>query len=148
MANEKETLLTKEGLQELEKELNRRKGEERERILKDIADARSQGDLSENADYTSARENQVKNEQRISEIEEIIKNVKIIRAKKIVVRLNNGPEQTYEIRGSESDPFKNHISSESPLARACEGHTNGDEFNMHTESGKDISVKLIKSETI
>ncbi len=69
MANEKETLLTKEGLQELEKELNRRKGEERERILKDIADARSQGDLSENADYTSARENQVKNEQRISEIE-------------------------------------------------------------------------------
>ena len=147
MANEKETLLTKEGKQELERELDWRKGEERERIAQAIADARSQGDLSENADYSSARENQAKNEQRINELEEILKNVKIIRSKRIEVELN-GKKKVYEIKGSESDPFKNIISSESPLAKSCDGHKPGDVFNMHTEAGKDITVKLIKIETI
>ncbi|MFW5893052.1 MAG: transcription elongation factor GreA, partial [Bacillota bacterium] len=63
--------LTKEGMQELKDELEFRKTTERDRILESLKEARAQGDLSENADYDAARDDQAKNEQRIREIENI-----------------------------------------------------------------------------
>jgi inosine-uridine nucleoside N-ribohydrolase len=78
MAKGKQTLYTQQGYQELVDELYRRTHEEREKIKNDIATARGFGDLSENAEYDAARNDQAKNEARIKELEELIENAVII----------------------------------------------------------------------
>ena len=148
--NNNQIQLTKNGKAKIEAELDRRKNFERDRIKNAIKEAREQGDLSENADYASAREEQAANEARISEIENILKYVIIIEAIEITVEFFLSSTvtkmETYEICGSESNPFEHIISNDSPLAKAALAHKPGDIFTMTTESGKDIRVKLVAVE--
>ncbi len=136
--------LTKNGKEKLENELNIRQNQERNRIKDAIKEARDQGDLSENADYASAREEQAANEARIAELEEMLKNVEIVEEIVVVVKyLDLNVEKTYRICGSESNPFEGKISNDSPLAKACLDHKPGDKFYMTTESSKEIRLELI-----
>lgn len=148
--NNNQIQLTKNGKAKIEAELDRRKNFERDRIKNAIKEAREQGDLSENADYASAREEQAANEARIQDIENILKHVIIIEAIEITVEFFLSSTvtkmETYEICGSESNPFERIISNDSPLAKAALAHKPGDIFTMTTESGKDIRVKLVAIE--
>ena len=138
--------LTKEGFEEVEKELANRKDVERPRILQAIAEARANGDLSENADYSAAREAQSENEAKIVELENIIKNHKIIENTTITVEyVDLKKEFTFKVVGtSEADPKSGKISKESPLGKAIIGKKVGSTFTFTSESGKEMKVKLLK----
>ncbi len=145
MADFKVVEITAKRKEELEKELEWRKNTERDRILTAISEARAQGDLSENADYSSARDAQSKNEAAIAELEETLKHVKIIQATRIKVKYVALNEiQEYLVSGSESNPFDGKISAESPLAKAVIGHKAGDTVYMTTENGKDVEIKILE----
>ena len=145
MADFKVVEITAKRKEELEKELEWRKNTERDRILTAISEARAQGDLSENADYSSARDAQSKNEAAIAELEETLKHVKIIQATRIKVRYVALKETAeYLVSGSESNPFEGKISAESPLAKAVIGHKAGDTVYMTTENGKDVEIKILE----
>lgn len=142
--------LTKEGKAELEKELKERVAE-REVIKEKIATARAFGDLSENEDYSAARNEQKLNETRISEIEEILKNVKIIANRehgkvgigaKVTVNLS-GKKYTYFVVGPvEANPLEGRISNESPIGKAILGKKAGDEYVLpNGNKGKIVSVE-------
>ena len=130
--------LTKEGKAELEKELKSRIAE-REVIKEKIATARAFGDLSENEDYSAARSEQKVNEHRISEIEEILKNAKVIANRghekvgvgaKVTVLLG-GKKYTYSIVGPvEANPLEGRISDQSPLGKALLGRKAGEEYTL------------------
>ena len=144
MVNNKKQQITEKYKKELEEQLEYRKVTLRTEIGNAIKEAREQGDLSENADYSSAREKQSENEAKIAEIEEILKYAEIVKTTHIVIKyvaLNKIDE--YDISGSESNPFEKKISSESPLAKAVAGHKKGDIVTMTTEAGKDIKIEII-----
>ena len=139
MANEnlnEKTLLTKEGLNKLNAELRELIDEKRPTIIKAIQEAREQGDLSENADYAAAKNEQGEIEKRIQEIKDILSNYELISevkddtsnekvkvgSKVKLLDLSNNEEVTYEIVGEvEADPDNNKISNQSPLAQAILG---------------------------
>ena len=142
--------LTKEGKAELEKELKKRIAE-RETIKEKIATARAFGDLSENEDYSAARGEQKLNETRISEIEEILKNVKIITNRghdkvgigaKVTVSLS-GKKFTYSIVGPvEANPLEGKVSDQSPIGKALLGKRAGDDYSLpNGNKGKIVSVE-------
>lgn len=130
MESKEKILLTKESYQELKTELELLINTKRPEIIKQIQEAREQGDLSENADYDAAKERQTELEKRVQEIQAIIDNCVIDQGfdKKGEVSIYNYVEyldlsdnQTYKLRivgPIESDPDNNMISSESPLAKA------------------------------
>jgi transcription elongation factor GreA len=135
----KQIFETREGLKKLQDELAFRKGPERNRIKEAIAVAKGFGDLSENSEYDEARDQQAKNEHRINELEEMLKNIvvieeneasadKITLGKTVTVRNeSNGKEYTYHMVGStEADPFANRISNLSPIGVALMGARVGD----------------------
>lgn len=138
--------VSEEGLEKLKQELQERETETRTTIAKRIADAKELGDLSENAEYTEAREAQSMNEGRIQEIQEILKNAAIIPAhhKHQVVVIGStvtvkfdGHERQFTIVGpAESNPGQGFISNESPLGGAFLGKKKGDEFEVLVPSGK------------
>ena len=145
MMNVKQIDLTKEGKKALEDELEFRTVTERDRIKEAIKVAREQGDLSENADYTSAREEQSKNEARISEIEDMLKHAHIVEITTVKVKyIQKNQIKTYQICGSETDPFAGKISNESPLAKAVLNHKVGDRVFMTTEAGKDMELEILE----
>ena len=127
--NNKKFYLTKQGIQELEEELKYLKNEKRTQIIQELQEARQQGDLSENADYDAAREEQAKLEARIKEIEQMLENVVLIKNKNgskevgigsvvTIKRLDNNEEATYTIVGSqEADPFEKKISMSHQLQK-------------------------------
>ncbi len=132
--------ITKEGRQELLAELTDLKSR-RPAIAEKIAAARDLGDLSENADYDAARDEQGQNETRIAEIEDIVQNAEIIIAKKSSkiavgskVDLKNGAKNvSYRIVGPvEADPLDGKISNESPMGRALLGKKVGDTVEIKT----------------
>ena len=141
--------LTAEGKKELEKELDELiKG--RPAIAERIATARAFGDLSENEEYSSARNEQKIAEGRILEIQDILKNAKIIKSgKKNVVALGatvvldmGGREVAYSLVGAtEANPLEGKISDASPIGKAVLGHKTGDEVDFN---GKKIKVLDIK----
>ena len=142
--------LTKEGKAELEKELKERVAE-RETIKEKIATARAFGDLSENEDYSAARNEQKLNESRISEIEEILKNAKVIANRghekvgmgaKVTVSLG-GKKYTYSVVGPvEANPLEGRISDQSPIGKALIGKRAGDEYVLpNGNRGKIVSVE-------
>lgn len=141
--------LTAEGKKELEKELDELiKG--RPAIAERIATARAFGDLSENEEYSSARNEQKIAEGRILEIQDILKNAKIIKGgKKNAVALGatvvldmGGREVTYSLVGAtEANPLEGKISDASPIGKAVLGHKTGDEVDFN---GKKIKVLDIK----
>jgi transcription elongation factor GreA len=139
--------LTPAGKLELEKELEELKSR-RGQIAQKIADARDYGDLSENAEYSEARNEQAQVESRIAEIEEILQNASLITAstKKanavglgVTVDLHHSETKkkvTYTIVGSvEADPLEGKISDESPIGQALMGKKVGDKVSIVTPSG-------------
>ena len=154
MDNKKYYELTEEGRLNLEREKQHLIDVDRPNNIKALQDARSQGDLSENADYDAAREEQSRIEARIAEITEILKNVKII-TKDSLNRVTTGKNVTiefigmnktesYDIVGTiEADPFEHKISNESPLGKAIMGHDKGTTLTVVTEKGKEFRVKII-----
>lgn len=137
--------LTREGERKLKNELEKLKNEDSVKILEAIKDAREQGDLSENADYASAREQQAIIAARIAEIENILKHARILDVSRVTVKyLDFNEEETFDIVGTiEADPFENKISNDSPLGKAVLSHEAGDIFYITTESGKELKLKLI-----
>lgn len=138
--------LTQTGANQLENELEKLKSEDRIKVRDAIKDAREQGDLSENADYAAAREEQARIEARILEIENILKHAKIMNVTKVKVRyIDLDKEFTYEVVGTiEADPFNGKISNDSPLGRNVLSHKAGEEFYITTESGKEIKLQLLE----
>ena len=152
----KQMLYTQEGYDLLVKELNYLKGEKREEIKEAIALARSFGDLSENAEYDEARNEQAKTEARISELEQLIENAVIVDEASIdtsvvnigstvlVYDLDEKEEIEYNIVGSiESDPFSNKISDQSPIGKAIMGTKAGDIITVDIPSGP-IQLKILE----
>lgn len=142
----KRYLLTREGLEKLKRELNVLVNERRKEIIERIQEAVAHGDLSENADYAQAKEEQAFIEGRIQELEEKIKNAELIQnhgAKNVVsigstVKLKvNSQERSYTIVGSnEANPAQGRISNESLVGQRLLGAKPGDRVIIETPSGK------------
>ncbi len=141
--------LTKAGKADLEKELAELKAQ-RPAIAERIATARAFGDLSENQEYTDARAEQKNVENRILEIEETLKNAKLIQTKKsdkviigaTVIITMGGKEFTYAVVGPvEANPLEGKISHESPLGKELLGRKAGEEFDFN---GKKVKIKSIE----
>ena len=137
---------TQEGFAKLKEEYEFRSKTERERIKVAIAEARSFGDLSENAEYDEARNEQAKNEARIKELEELIQHAEVVDdtmhdAETVglgsTVKVEkNGKEFEYKIVGSnEADPFANMISDMSPVGKALVGARMGETVTFDTPAG-------------
>jgi transcription elongation factor GreA len=151
MAN-KTITLTKDGLEQLKRELKELKELKRPEIIARIKSAQELGDLSENAEYQSAKEDQSFVEGRIQELEAMIKSAKVIEkshdASHIgigsLVDVNiEGELISYEIVGpTESDIEHNKISSESPVARTLLGHKKGDIVTVAAPGG-DVAYKIV-----
>lgn len=145
--------LTKQGHLNLIDELEKLKDVDRKENLEALKDARAQGDLSENADYDAARDEQARIEERIKEIEGILKNFEIIKedtsnkvniGKTIVIKVGDLDEATYTIVGSlEADPLNGKISNESPIGKGIIGSKKGQIIKIKTETGLDVEVKII-----
>ena len=138
--------LTRDGEQKLKDELDRLKTVDRIQIREAIKEAREQGDLSENADYSSAREQQSNIDARILEIENILKHAKILDVTKVTVKyLDKNKVLTYEIVGTiEADPFAGKISNDSPLGKAVVSRNVNDIFYITTENGKELRLQLLE----
>ena len=154
MKQKKEFLLTSEGYLDLETELNTLKSEDRPRIIEAIKEARAQGDLSENADYDAARDEQAKREARIQELEYMLEHAKIIEkasGDKVAVGttvtvkyVDDDEEEEYSIVGSmEADPFENKISNESPIGKAIMDKKVGDTISVESPNGS-YDIKIVK----
>lgn len=152
--NTKEIYLTSEGFLKLEEELDHLKKVERPDVINAIKEARALGDLSENAEYSSARERQGKLEARIKEIEYTLEHASIIENNsdgKVCVGsvvtikyLEDDEEEEYTIVGTnEADPFENKISNESPIALAVMGKKEGDEVQVDSPNGS-FDIKILK----
>ena len=141
--------LTKEGFVALEKELKTLKSVDRPNIIAAIAEARSHGDLSENAEYSAAKEKQSFIEGRIQELEAVVSRAQIIDptlnkgnvirfgAKVVVVDESTDKENTFQIVGDyEADIEKNKISLSSPLAKALIGKEVGDVAEYSAPAGR------------
>lgn len=145
---EKQTILTKEGLQNLEEELEYLKVTKRKEVSERIKKALAFGDLSENSEYDEAKNDQALVETRILEIENIIKTAKVVDDKdvntnsifvgcKVSVRdLDNQKDFEYKIVGSsEADPVQGKISSDSPIGSELLRKRKGDRVKVHTPGG-------------
>lgn len=142
--------ITDEGKRELEKELEELKGRRGE-IADKIAEARDYGDLSENAEYDAAREEQGLVESRIAEIEDILLNAEIIKSgtsSKVglgsKVELKTGKQTvTYTVVGPvEADPLEGRVSNESPIGEALMGKKVGDKVTITTPKGE-IAYEIV-----
>ena len=136
--------LTQEGLDELKTELTKLVAVKRVEVAHRIKNAREMGDLSENAEYQSAKEEQGFVENRISEIEDILKHAKVSNGgrngvievgSKVTVHLD-GKEQEFHLVGApEADPSKGKISHESPIGASMLGKKVGEKFVVETPMG-------------
>ncbi|MBU8879485.1 transcription elongation factor GreA [Bacillus sp. FJAT-29790] len=155
MAIEKVFPMTQAGKEKLEQELEFLKSVKRKEVVERIKIARSFGDLSENSEYDSAKEEQAFVEGRITTIENMIRNAKIIAEADMsgdsvslgrsvtFVELPDGDEETYTIVGSaEADPFEGKISNDSPIAKSLMGHKIGDEVSVQTPGGE-MNVRIV-----
>ena len=145
---EKKNILTYEGLRKYEDELHDLKVVRRQEVAQKIKEAREQGDLSENAEYDAAKDEQRDIELRIEELEKILKNAEVVvedevDLKKInigcsvkILDLEFSEELTYKIVGStEANSLKGKISNESPVGKALIGHKVGDTVDVETQAG-------------
>ncbi len=152
----KKNILTYEGLKTLEDELEQLKVVRRKEVSQKIKEARELGDLSENAEYDAAKDEQRDIETRIEEIEKILKNAEVfveeeadirkvsIGCKVKILDLEYDEELEYKIVGStEANSLKGKISNESPVGRALLGRKVGDTVKVETEAGE-LSYKLLE----
>lgn len=156
--NQKYTL-TQEGLKNLQDELKQLTQVARVENIRALQEARAQGDLSENADYDAARDEQSKIAARISQIETILKNYEVIGdeannlGKWVKIEFiglededdDDDPVQIYKIVGTlEADPLKQLISDESPLGHAIVNKKEGETVYVKPENGGEFYVKILK----
>ncbi|TDM42628.1 transcription elongation factor GreA [Macrococcoides goetzii] len=156
MEMQKEYPMTKEGFEKLEVELEHLKTVRRPEVVEKIKVARSFGDLSENSEYDSAKDEQGFVEQEITKIEMMLRHAVIIEddGSKSEVQLGRtvtftevpgNEEESYKIVGSaEADPFEGKISNESPIAKALLGKKVGDEVNVPLPNGNEMRVKIVE----
>lgn len=152
----KKNILTYEGLTKLEQELHDLKVVRRKEVAQKIKEAREQGDLSENAEYDAAKDEQRDIEARIEDIEAILKNAEVVvedevdldtisigcRVKILDMEVNE--EMEYKIVGStEANSLKGKISNESPVGKALLGHRMGEIVEVETRVGE-ISYKILE----
>lgn len=146
MAEEKKNLLTRAGLNKLENELHNLKVNKRQEIAEKIKEAREQGDLSENAEYDAAKDEQREIEERIVAIESLLKNAEVvddaeegtinIGCKVKLFDKEFDEEVEYMIVGStEANSLQGKISNESPVGMALLHHKVGDEVTVETQAG-------------
>ncbi|MBQ4530465.1 MAG: transcription elongation factor GreA [Lachnospiraceae bacterium] len=146
--SEKKNLLTYEGLKNLEDELQELKTVKRKEVAEKIKEAREQGDLSENAEYDAAKDEQRDIEARIEEIEKILKNAEVVVEDEVDLdKINVGcrvkvfdmefdEEVEFRIVGStEANSLQGKISNESPVGHALIGSRVGDVVNVETQAG-------------
>ncbi|KEP26578.1 MULTISPECIES: transcription elongation factor GreA [Bacillus] len=155
MAHEKVFPMTEEGKRKLEEELEYLKTVKRKEVVERIKIARSFGDLSENSEYDSAKEEQAFVEGRITTLDNMIRNAKIIEdegnsnvvslGKTVTfVELPDGEEESYTIVGSaEADPFEGKISNDSPIAKSLLGKQVDDKVTVQTPGGE-MFVQIVK----
>ena len=154
MSNNK-VYLTSEGFLEIEEELNNLKNEKRPEIIRALKDARAQGDVSENADYDAACEEQAKIEMRILELEKTLDSAELITKKStdkvdlganVKIRYVDGDDiEEYRIVGSkEADPSNNKISNESPIAKAIMNAKKGEIKSVATPTGGSYEVEILE----
>ena len=126
---QEEIYVTANGLEDMKKELEYLKMEKRPAVIEALKEARALGDLSENAEYDEARNEQAETESRIKTLEQMIENATVIEKNSTdkvsigntveIEYVEDGDKDTYHIVGSqEADPFENKISNESPIAKA------------------------------
>lgn len=145
---EKKNILTYEGLRKYEDELHDLKVIKRQEVAQKIKEAREQGDLSENAEYDAAKDEQRDIEARIEELEKILKNAEVVVEDEVDLdKINIGcvvkifdeefkEELEYKIVGStEANSLKGKISNESPVGKALIGHKVGDTVTVETQAG-------------
>ncbi len=156
MAAEKKNILTYEGLKKLEEELEDLKVNRRKEVADKIKEAREQGDLSENAEYDAAKDEQREIEARIEEIEKILKNADVVVEEDVDVDVINigckvkvldmefDEELEFRIVGStEASSLQGKISNESPVGKALLRHKVGDVVEVETQAGM-IEYKILE----
>ena len=155
---EKKNVVTYSGLKKIEEELQDLKVNKRREIAAKIKEAREQGDLSENAEYDAAKDEQRDIEARIDELEQILKNAEVVVEDEVDSdKINIGctvavydeefdEEIEFKIVGStEANSLQGKISNESPVGKALLGREVGDEVVVETQAG-DITYKVLKIE--
>ena len=153
----RETVLTPEGLEELKAKIDHLSGNRRREVAERIKEAREFGDISENAEYDDAKNEQAMLEKQISDLEEKLRNARVIDAKSVDTDVVNvgatvhvkdqktDKSTKFKIVGSaEANPGENRLSNESPVGRALLGHKRGDTVDVALPSGKKRKLKITK----
>ena len=153
---EKKNILTYEGLKKYEDELEELKVNKRQEVAQKIKEAREQGDLSENAEYDAAKDEQRDIEARIEELEKILKNAEVIDEEEVdldkinigcqvkILDMETSEEMLFKIVGStEANSLSGKISNESPLGKALLGKSVGDEIVVEAQAGT-MEYKVLK----
>jgi transcription elongation factor GreA len=154
----KEVVLTVEGFEKLKAEIEELSTVKRREVAERIKEAREFGDISENSEYDDAKNEQAMLESRISQLEERLREAKVIDAadlpsdvvslgSTVTIKEGQGEQDTYQIVGSaEADPDENRLSNESPVGRAILGHRKGETIDVVTPSGsRKITIVSIRS---
>ena len=157
---EKKNLLTYAGLKKLEDELHDLKVVKRKEVAEKIKEAREQGDLSENAEYDAAKDEQRDIELRIEELEKLLKNAEVVVEDEIdldkinigckvkVYDVDEDEEMEFKIVGStEANSLQNKISNESPVGQALMGKKAGDVVDVETQAGV-IQYKVLEIQRV
>lgn len=148
----KKIFVTKDGLQNLKNEYKELTEVRRPEITERIEKARRLGDISENAEYTTAKEDQSFVEGRVSELEEILKNAQIIKnevsetvkvGSKVKVHIEGSEEEFHIVGALEADPDKKKISDESPLGTSLLGRRVGDSITVTVPIGK-VTYRILE----
>ena len=153
---QKKNILTYEGLRRYEDELHDLKVVKRKEVAQKIKEAREQGDLSENAEYDAAKDEQRDIEARIEELEKILKNAEVVVEEEVdldrisigckvdILDVEYNETFTYKIVGStEANSLKGKISNESPVGRALIGAQKGDTVSVDTQAGQ-LQYKVLE----
>lgn len=152
----KQVMLTKEGLEKYQEELETLRNVKRKEISEKIKVALSFGDLSENSEYDEAKNEQAKIEARIADLEAMLKNVKLITEEEMtgdkvhigstvkILDLEFNEEEVFQLVGSaEADPRNGKISDDSPIGRAIMGHVAGEIVDAETPGGM-VQIKIVE----
>jgi transcription elongation factor GreA len=155
--NKKKIYLTQEGLDELQKEYDELTKVRRPQILERLSDARNQGDLSENAEYTAAKDELSFLDGRVDELEELLKQATLIKEEDkkvngkdvvslgstVIVHIDGKKEQFTVVGEWEADPTEKKISHESPLGKALMGRAVGETLEVEAPAGK-LAYKIVE----
>lgn len=153
MSDEKKVLLTRSAVEKLQEELAFLEGEDRQRIIKDISTARAHGDLSENAEYHAAKDEQGQKEARIRQVRQMLENAEIIESDddsvvkpgKLVTIKHQGDDEseTYLLGVREERGEYDVLTPDSPLGQALLGHSPGDVVVAKVPAGE-LKVELVQ----